>query len=192
MIIVFLLPFASAIAQGNIQYFFHDSTYAIEFIDRSIEDSEIESYDIVVINSLLKDTTTLCRNVLFVDSCAVKLIGSQFYFISHEYLVEYNIETTVCDTIFRNSDGLNINAFCLISNILVVASVNNKTEEITFSVLDLSFNKILWNCIIYEPNVGLEYLRIIMREAGADNIDVLTNQYNYSISIRDETCRRKN
>ena len=193
IVIFFFLPFTNVFAQGEIQYISYDSISKIVFIDKSIEDAEIESYDIVVINSHLKDTTTLCRNVLYVDSSAVELIGSQFFFISHENLIVYNMETAICDTIFRTIDGLNINAFCLIpENLAVVASVNYKTEDITFSVLDLTFNKILWNCNINETNVGLEYLRITMQGAGSDCIDVSTNQYDYCISLSEEICKKKN
>lgn len=193
IVIFFFLPFTNVFAQGEIQYISYDSISKIVFIDKSIEDAEIESYDIVVINSHLKDTTTLCRNVLYVDSSAVELIGSQFYFISHENLIVYNMETAICDTIFKTIDGLNINAFCLISeNLAVVASVNYKTEDITFSVLNLTFKKILWDCNINETNVGLEYLRITMRKTCSDYVDVSTNQCNYSISLSEGICRKKN
>jgi len=77
-------------------------------------------------------------------------------------------------------------------DLAVVASVNYKTEDITFSVLDLTFNKILWNCNINETNVGLEYLRITMQGAGSDCIDVSTNQYDYCISQSEEICKKKN
>lgn len=192
LILVFFLPFVNAVAQDEIHYIYNDSTRSIGFIDKSADDSEIESYDIVVIDSHFHDIATLCRDVQYVDSNAVKIVENQFYFISHECLIVYNIETTIYDTIYRNIDGLDINSFCLLpSNLAIVASVNYKTEDITFSVLDVAFNKVLWDCGINEINVGLEYLRIIMKEAGPDIVDVFTNQNNYHILMREKTCIRK-
>ena len=191
VIIVFFLPLANTIAQDKIQYISCDSISKIAIIDKSAVDSEVESYDIVVINSYLKDTTILCVDVQYIDSNAVKLIGRHFYFISHEFLIVYDVENAICDTIFRDMDGLNINAFCLIpNNLAVVSSVNYKTEDIIFSVLDLTFKKKPWNCIINEPNIGLEYIRITPQEVGLDHVDVSTNQYTYRISTRRENCIR--
>ena len=193
LILLVLLYSSYAVAQNEMQYISCGSSFQIGYIDRSVVDSEVETYDIVIVENTNSDTINICSNIPYVDSNAVKQISQHLLFISYENLVSYNIETTAYDTIFHNIDGLNINAFYVLpSKYIVIASVDYKSEDLIFTILNANSNTILGKCISHEENIGLEYLRISIRETSTGDVDVFTNQYNYRVSISENTCERIN
>lgn len=191
LILLLLLPYTYIYAQNNVTYVSNDSIYKIGFIDRSLEDSEIESYDIVVIDSFIADTMIISRNVPYVDNGAIKHLGSRILFISHECLIMYDLRNRIYDTVLHSSKEFDINAFFITSdNLAIVASVNYKTEDIIFSAMELTSKKNVWSCGVHEENIGLEYLRIIMNEKSDGTIDVQTNQNYYHISLSGKICNK--
>ena len=57
-----------------------------------------------------------------------------------------------------------------------------------FTAIDLSIKKIIWNCSIYEENIGLEYVRISFEKKSTNVINVKSNQFKYQILLDSKIC----
>lgn len=88
LILLVLLYGSYAVAQNEIKYISCGSSFQIGYIDRSVVDSEVETYDIVIVENKNSDTINICSNILYVDSNAVKQIWGQeslFYFSNNNW-----------------------------------------------------------------------------------------------------------
>ena len=161
--------------------------FSIGYIDKTADDAEIGSYDIIITNKYNFDTTIICRNIHYIDDNALKCSDNKLFYISTGLsLVVYDIFTKSYDTICNSYRGrFYLNSFLLMpNNHILLAAVNYQSEKIVFVELDFLKKKIIRKCSICEKNVGLEFLRINMQCAGEDVVNVKTTQCEYQISLK--------
>lgn len=168
------------------QILYDNSIYLIEYLDNSVEDAEMEQYDIMIIDKISMDTSVICHNIPYIDSNAVMKINHNLLYITHNCFVRYDIEHKEYDTILNSSDHWNINSFMATSNnIYLVALVNYIEENIALYIINTVSKQITHKICILEKNIGLEYLRISFDEKNAELIKVKTNQREYNVWLKE-------